>query len=460
MRWPAGQGLTAYQRECLAAIPVRRRVAVRGPHGLGKTTTSALAVLWFAVTRELSGVDFKVATTAGAWRQLTRFLWPEIAKWARRLDWDALGIEPWNSRTELMALTLSLKFGSAFAVASDTAALIEGVHADSVLYVFDESKSVVPAVFDAAEGALSGAGEAFALAMSTPGEPAGRFYDIHRRAPGLDEWWTRHVKVDEAIAAGRVSRDWVNKRRVQWGQDSALFANRVLGEFHTSDESGVIALSWVEAAVERWVEWDADGRPATPGVRKALGVDVARSGSDRTVLAVVDGLTVVELRRSSLEDTMQTTGRVRGVLDADPERVAHVDVIGVGGGVVDRLRETKQKVEAFNSSESSDRTDRSKELGFLNKRAAAWWHLREILDPAFDSKVMLPPDDALIGDLTAPRWRVTSTGKIQIESKDDIRKRIGRSTDDGDAVVMGLWGSSFVAPFPRIRWMDSGADGW
>ena len=459
IRWPVGQHLTDYQAEILAAVPKRKRVAVRGPHGLGKSTTAAILILWFACTREASGTDWKIASTAGAWRQLERYLWPEVVKWARRLDWAAVGAEPWNERTELLSLNIKLRHGQAFAAASDNPSLIEGAHADSILYVFDESKSIIPDTFDAAEGAFSGAGagsglEAFAFAASTPGEPVGRFYDIHARKPGLEDWWTRHVTVDESIAAGRISQDWVDQRRKQWGKDSALFHNRVLGEFHSSDEDGVIALAWIEAANVRWQEWDDAGRPTVAGPR-TVGVDVARFGGDKTVLALLDrypvegqdqaGGVITELRRSSREDTMMTAGRVVGVVSSSPGRVPIVDVIGVGGGVVDRLRELKITVLAFNASESTDRKDRSGELGFVNKRAGAWWLLRELLDPAYGATLALPLDDLLTGDLTAPHWRVTSTGRIQVELKDEIRKRIGRSPDSGDAVVQSVWETALGA---------------
>jgi len=453
IRWPQGAGLTAYQRDVLAALPAKRKVSVRGPHGLGKTTTAAVTVLWFALTRELSGRDWKIPTTAGAWRQLEFYLWPEIKKWARLLNWDALGCEPLSERTELLTLNIKLAHGHAFAAASDNPALIEGAHGDSILYVFDESKAIIPATFDAAEGAFSGADmtgdlEAYALAMSTPGEPNGRFYEIHSRKPGLEDWWARHVTVDEAIAAGRISKSWVEQRRLQWGADSALFANRVLGEFHSSDEDGVIPLAWVEAANERWLAWEAACRPATEG-RRTVGVDVARSGADKTVMAIRDGAVVSELRHTAREDTMQTTGRVLGIVSASPGRRPIVDVIGIGAGVVDRLREQKIVVDAFNASEGTDRRDRSGEMGFTNVRSAAWWNLRELLDPAYGSDLALPPNDRLIGDLTAPHWRVMSGGRIQVESKDEIRKRLGRSTDDGDAVVQAAWDGE-----------DAGAQAW
>jgi hypothetical protein len=139
---------------------------------------------------------------------------------------------------------------------------------------------------------------------------------------------------------------------------------------------------------------------------------------------------------------MQTTGRVKGLLDSITGSTAIVDVIGVGAGVVDRLREMKMPVDPFNASQATRRRDSSNELGFTNLRAAAWWNLRELLDPASGSEIALPLDDQLVGDLTAPHWRVASGGKIQVEPKDDIKKRLGRSPDDGDAVVQAFWGES------------------
>lgn len=447
IHWPEGRTLTPYQEEILRELPLRKRVAVRGPHGLGKTACVSLAILWFAVTRDAAGKDWKCITTAGVWRQLQHFTWPEVHKWIRLVNWQKLGRDPLSNRNGLLILGIKLRTGNAFAVASDNPGLIEGAHADSLLYIFDESKMISGALFDAAEGALSGAGqdtssEAYALAMSTPGEPAGRFYDIHRRAPGLDDWWVRHVTKDEAIAAGRISRDWCEQRRLQWGADSAVYANRVEGEFHSSDEDSVVPLGWIEAANERWRDWDAAGRPEPddPKAVWTLGVDIARSGSDKTAMAIRHGPVIHEIRYTTREDTMQTCGRAKGIVEAHPGMIPVVDVIGIGAGVVDRLREQGlHRTVGFNASEGTKRRDASGELGFLSCRAAAWWNLRELLNPAYGHNLALPPDDLLTGDLTSPHWRVMSGGKIQVESKDDIRTRLGRSTDAGDAVVQAFW---------------------
>jgi len=451
--WGEDGGVTGYQGEILGAIPVRKRVAVRGPHGLGKTGLASWAVLWFATTREAAGYDWKVLCTASAWRHLSVYLFPEIHKWARRIRWDVIGRRPFSELHELLTLNLKLVHGAATPVASNKPELIEGAHADSLFYLIDEAKIVPDGTWDAIEGAFSGGRdeglpEAFALAISTPGPPAGRFYDIHRRAPGLEDWWTRHVTLAEAVAAGRISPQWAEQRARQWGADSALYANRVLGEFHASDEDAVIPLAWVEAAVERWHAWNDAGRPELTG-RRFTGVDVARTGADSTVFAHRHGPAITSLETHDREDTMQTTARVQAATGEDEEDQALpvVDSMGVGGGVVDRLRELRAPVLAYTGAAKTLARTRDGEYGYVNVRSWAYWHMRELLDPAFDAEVMLPPDDLLISDLTAPTWAV-KTGippKIAIEKKEDLVARLGRSPDRGDSVVMAFLGEHMKA---------------
>lgn len=470
--WAGSDGLTSYQQEVLSALVTQKhgntcRAAVRGPHTLGKTCVASIAILWFALTRDdlPDKSDWKILTTASVSRQLTEFLWPEVRKWARRVKWDKVG-RPAFTQYELMAETLKLKTGKASSITSSEETGTEGGHADHLLYIFDEAKAIEPSRWDAAEGALMGGigKEIIALAISTPGDPQGRFYEIHQRKPGLEDWWVRHVTIDECIAAGRATPEFVEQKRRLWGENSAVFQNRVLGNFCESTEDTVIPLAWVEAANERWlqriktkqVDWnwvDAAKRGEWPNwewVSKGyeedftcIGMDIARSDlGDKTVIARRQGNTITQLDRYAIADTMPITGRAKGVLDRYQHAYAMVDVIGIGSGPVDRLRELlpKRKIHAFNASEGTEMKDRGKELEFSNCRSAAWWNMRELLDPAFDSQIALPPCDILTGDLTAPkRGKDTSSGKITVESKKDIKKRLGRSTDDGDAVVMAFF---------------------
>lgn len=127
-------------------------------------------------------------------------------------------------------------------------------------------------------------------------------------------------------------------------------------------------------------------------------------------------------------------------VQARPGR-AIVDVIGLGAGVYDRLREAGNRPIAYSGSGKTTRRDRSGKWGFTNVRSAAYWHVRELLDPAYDPVIALPPDDLLISDLTTPTWEVTSgvPPKIKVETKESVVARLGRSPDRGDAVVMSLW---------------------
>ncbi|MFF3654821.1 hypothetical protein [Streptomyces olivochromogenes] len=275
------------------------------------------------------------------------------------------------------------------------------------MYLIDEAKIVPDGTWDAIEGAFSGGRdeglpESFALAISTPGPPAGRFYEIHKRAPGLEDWYVRHVTLEEAIAVGRVSPQWAEQRAKQWGRGWAMYANRVLGEFHASDEDSVIPLAWVDAGIERWHEWDQAGRPEPDG-RRVLGVDVARAGDDSIVLAHRLGPVIAELEIHDREDTMQTTARVQAALGEAPGgAVAVVDSVGVGGGVIDRSRELRVPVLAYTGAASTRLRTRDGQYGFTNTCSAAYWRLRELLDPAFGARLALPPDDLLVSDLTTP----------------------------------------------------------
>lgn len=424
-----------YQERILRALVKYKRVTVRGPHGLGKSCVASWVVLWgmYAFPD-----DVKIPTTASVWRQLEKFLWPEIRKWTRNL-----------TDKDFRVLQLALKGDNkeAFALASDEPSALEGVHAKTVIAVVDEAKSVLGDTFDAIEGYFSGAGDdteqnAYALVISTPGSPSGRFYDICTKKPGLQDWHTIHVTLEDAIKAGRISRQWAEKRAEQWGIDSAVYKNRVLGEFDQSGEDNIIPLAWIEAAHERYYQLIAEQKD-TPQL-EAWGLDPARYGSDKTALCRKRGRVIHKLNYYTKQDTMQTVGRVTSQIGKDIPIA--VDVIGIGAGCVDRLKELEYNVTGVNVAEAA-RTPNGKPLKditdtfeFVNLRSWLWWHMRDCLNPMNPDAIGLSPDDDLLtGDLCAPKYTYTSDGKIKVESKDDIRKRLKRSTDGGDAVALALY---------------------
>ena len=441
-----GDGPADYQIAILDELAYRKRVAARGPHGLGKSTVEAWAILWFALTSD--GEDWKSISTASAWRQLTVYLWPEVHKWSRLLDWTKIGRAPLTEKKELLDLAIKLGTGAGTAVASNDHEKIEGAHADRLLFAYDEAKIIPEATWDASEGAFS-TGECYGLACSTPGAPMGRFYDIHTRKPGFEDWTVIHITKEQAIKAGRMSAEWAEQRRLQWGEDSALYRNRVLGEFCETASDGVIPLSWIEAAIDRWHLWDEAGRP---GTLVSIGADIGESTEgDPTALAPrMDverkdgslGIAIDTIEIYEGLDPVQSAEKIDDMMSRWSEinaRVqAVVDAIGIGSGTVAALKKMGRQVVAFVASAKARRAkDEEGLFGFHNLRADAWWNLREMLDPQKEPDIMLPPDeeDHLIGELASPRFREMAGGKIAIESKDEIRKRLKRSTNLADAVV-------------------------
>ena len=442
--------LADYQTNELQMLADHKRVAVRGPRGSGKTMPAAIAHWWFVCTREAAKVDWKVPTTASVYRQLSKFLWPEIHRWAKHIDWKQTGVDQPNTYDQLLSMRVNLEYGESFAINSNDPDLIEGAHADNLFAIIDEAKAVPDASFDSIEGYFANPGEHYAFALSIPGAPAGRFYDICVQAPGYDDWHPIKVTWAEAVAAGRVVPEWGERRKKQWGEDSVLYRCHVLAEF-AGTEDGVIPMAWVEAAMYRYEDLVDAGTQFYPRV---LGVDVADTGGDRHAIAIRDNTTIYSLETIPYGDTLDLAALVENRARRGSRIV--IDSIGVGAGTTHALQRNKDlKVQPFVAGAGTKRRDKTGEVGFPNKRSAAWWNLRELLDPDNPDPVAIVPHPELLGDLTTPAWREVAGGKIQVEAKADIRKRLGRSTDIGDTVVQAFWEESAQAVVDLSGWVDT-----
>ena len=199
----------------------------------------------------------------------------------------------------------------------------------------------------------------------------------------------------------------------------------------------VIPTAWVEAAQARWTE-EGGQEPMD-----AIGVDVARGGKDETVIAKRHGTWFARNDCYAGADTPNGQIVVGYTLAKRKDNApVHVDVIGVGASVFDQLDGNGIHTIAIQSagraeSDNGEKLlDKSEQLGFANYRAYMWWFLRECLDPETGENIALPPGQKVKADLCAPRWKMSARG-IQVESKEDIAnpKRLGRSTNDGDAIV-------------------------
>lgn len=212
------------------------------------------------------------------------------------------------------------------------------------------------------------------------------------------------------------------------------------------DAYQVIPTAWIRAAMDRWHTAEQEGE------QTAIGVDVARGGDDQTVIATLRGNRFDELHKFAGRTTPDGQSVVDLMLPVLTDGgVCGIDVIGVGASVYDMARSRGFDVTGINFAEHTNATDKSGRLRFANVRAQAYWALREALDPADGHNIALPDDAEILGDLRAPRWKMQTNG-IQIESKDDIRKRIGRSTDCGDAVALAWLAANTVT---NVRYRPS-----
>ena len=225
-----------------------------------------------------------------------------------------------------------------------------------------------------------------------------------------------------------------------------LRSQMLYGDFEagmTDDPWQVIPTSWVESAMLRWTDRSPKGE------MDSMGVDVARGGRDSTTISTRHGNwydKIVNLPGSETPNGQTVVGQVIAHMkDSAP---VHIDVIGVGSSPYDLLRIAGQQVIGVNVAEKSVATDRSGRLRFLNQRSELWWRLRENLDPVNDTGIMLPPDPELLADLCAPKWEMAGM-RVQVESRDDIKARIGRSPDRASAVILAQLDTPKLAKIKR-----------
>jgi phage terminase large subunit len=407
-----------WQQGCLQALEDHGKVSVRSAHGVGKTTVMNWAGWWFMSTR----IPFKVPATAPSAHQLNDVLLAEMYHWYRRSP-------QWFQDQFIMGTdSIRLKgreddcFLAARTARKEQPEALQGFHSDNLLFLIDEASGIHDPIFEIAEGALS-SDNAKVLMCANPTRTQGYFFNSHHAARHL--WHT--IKVGAADSA-RVSDRMVESYRVQYGEDSNIFRVRVLGEFPTGDDDAVMPLHLVEGAMGR----EVDGTDAP----MVWGLDVARFGDDRTVLAKRRGNKVPAMPVSWRNlDTMQTVGRVVIEYNETPklERPVEimVDSIGLGAGVVDRLRESGLPVRGINVAESPAVKEK-----FFKLRDELWWKGREWFE-GLDVSIPKEAND-LVQELTMPRYTAMSSGKIQVESKSDVKKRTldKKSPDLADAFLL------------------------
>ncbi len=390
------------------------KASVASGHGIGKSACVAWIILWIMSTRPwCQGV-----VTANTAEQLQTKTWPELAKWHQLLihrhwfKWTAtqfyyaLCSEDRRKNYCFDAITWSEERTEGF----------QGLHnaSGAVCVIFDEASALPDVLYDVADFALTD-GEPFFFGFGNPTRNTGRFFETHHGKRAL--YWTRKV---DSRSVRITNKEYINELVENYGEESDYVRVRVRGEFPASGEAQFIPVDIVEDAMRRKPTVD-------PQAPLLVGVDVARFGEDRSVIAFRRGQDAASIPMKTYRslDTMQVAAQVAEAIAIWNPDYVFVDGVGVGGGVVDRLRQMGFKVIDINAGSKADRPQR-----YFNKRVEMWGEMRDWLVAGG----CLPRDPELLADLIGPQYMFTASQQVKLERVEDMKKRGLASPDTASAL--------------------------
>lgn len=446
----------AAQDDIAHSVRMHRRTVVYAGQAVGKTHGMAALVQW-----HFDAFDPSITlTTAPNWPSVHDLLWGEIK--AQRRPRAMPG----------RLLDLRLDGGPMHYAAghnAESASGFQGRHEERVLLVLDEAMGVPPYIWEAVDAMMTSP-DCRVIALGNPTETSGAYYDVRddpdwhviriscldhpniiaglagQPAPfpkAVNLVWVREMIEAHAQATTEATADafeWPPGSGSHFVPDD-IFRSRVLGLFPRQSSYAIWSEEWLTKARTTRLAWAAHELPE-------LGVDVARYGSDNSNLYARRGPQVLRRESYAKQGTMETVGRVLRMLDAlcaeaatrgehlEAKRLAiKVDDDGLGGGVTDRLRELGYNVVAVSFGERALSPD-----DYFNRGAEMWFHVaRRAERGRLDLRVLA--DDVyerLSKELLARHYKIQSDRTLRVESKDDLRKRLGRSPDDADALALAF----------------------
>tara|TARA_Y100000310_G_scaffold251998_2_gene258646 strand:- start:2777 stop:4216 length:1440 start_codon:yes stop_codon:yes gene_type:complete len=428
------------QREINRAVRDHPRVAVLGANGTGKDWNAGRIMLWWQAThypaktvvlgpthRQVSDIVFKEARSG----YLTR-------RYAPGLGGRFFLTSRWEVNDNHYAV--------GFATNDDYN--IQGFHSPNLLVIITEAHNMPQGQIDAVK-------RLFPSCILMTGNPfcsAGEFYEAFNA--NAEAWHTVHISAFDTpniqqgtdLIPGMVTMENIQRLKEDWGEESAMYIATVLGEFADDLDDTIVPRSQIMAAVKREL-------PPEPGDSITLSCDVARHGSDRTVVYRRQGKQYRKIWDVQGHDTMAVAGRLILLAEEEPEDVSVeiiVDESGVGGGVLDRLNEESDKIRGgdcaiigFNGGSTADNEDR-----YVNAIAEAWLELARAIK---DGQVDLDDNPAMISQLSSRRYKVQGDRRLRLEPKDEYKARIKRSPDDADALAQLF---SPLCGSPGFRFFD------
>lgn len=417
------------QAQILDSCAKNQLTSVRSGHGVGKSTVESWVAKWVMYSRPFP----KVPCTAPTQHQLHDILWAELNKWNRQaadsflFQWTDKRFYHKAHREEWFAVPRTATQPDA----------LQGFHADHVFYIIDEASGVPDKIFEPVLGSLSTDGAGL-LACGNPTQLSGWFFDSHNDKRGM--YSTFHI---DGRTSSRVTKQYVQMIIDMFGEDSDVFRVRVAGQFPKAMPDSFIPLDWVER--------NSTKVPIIILPRRIdIGVDVARYGDDESVLCpVFDKKYQQQPEIYNHNDTMELTGRTVQMVERYNEKYndrptnIKVDCDGLGVGVHDRLKEIiaqrrwkHVRVYEGHFGGKGGRLRTEDPVSFANSTGLMWGTVRELLR---QNGFVLHYDNHLISQLSNRKYRVNSDGEIELERKEDMKKRGLKSPDRADALVLALW---------------------
>lgn len=452
--------------KALEGLAAWEDVGIESATGTGKSVLAALIVFWFLATHE----DSIVVTAAPKEDQLLLHIWKWIGHYMPRFQkhFPQAKLLPGSGKLRMRGgddttdkeTWAATAFVCGIGANEESATKAQGFHAPHMLIITEETPGIHPALMNAFQNTRTD-DHNLHLALGNPDhkqDPLHTFCFDEKEQPNPG---VRHVRISaldhpnivtgRPVVPGAIGRRRLDQRTKRYGEGSRLYQSRVRGISPAESQEALIKWEWCVAAGKRWA--DPEFRKGAP----ARGVDVAASeNGDKGAIARGQGACLTEVVDFPCPDPNELGRRVfeeamrEGI---DPKHVG-VDIVGVGHGTVNELKRLGMRVRAISGAQRaipqvdtelrwSERkiNDAGREVAagplvvdsgqFDNQRSQGWWMMREDLRLG---RIALPEDVELWRDLTTPEYG-TANGKIWVEGKEDIHKRLRRSPNKGDAAV-------------------------
>lgn len=427
-----GKHMWSKQREVAMSVVNNTHTAVVSCNGAGKSGLAGMLAVWWVATHKPE--DIAVICTAPTYVQIARVLFREIQ------DNFKLSAEHGHKLPGYITQSQEWKLDDGTVIAwgrrpadKDVVSSFQGIHKRYVMVILDEAGGIPEDLYTATE-AITNTEGARVLAIGNPDQRGTPFHKIFREDPTWNKitisaydtpnFTDEKHEVPKELLPLLIQEAWVEKQKISWGEDSARFKSKVLGQFPDEADNTFFSQTAIDRGIDLQLAEDMEIIPK-------LGVDLARFGEDDSKVYINRGGRCRMLESWTKATAIESANRVHRLAIDHGAKEVRVDGAGLGGPIIDILvnlaGDSYTVISMLGSAASPDNTR------WMNARAYSFDSLREQL---IESKLDIDPDDKqLLDELLMIQYKFSAKGAIQIESKDDMRSRGVKSPDSLDALV-------------------------